>query len=306
MSRLHMHSFSHGEPVSDRHHVAHRTTWVSVWVNVFLTTIQIVIGFFAASQSLIADGIHSLSDLFSDGVVLLVNRRSKKAADHDHQYGHLRYENAATFVLGLLLLGISGGMLFSAAQKIYYSAAIPQVQIVALWVALGAIVIKELLFRYMLLAAESIRSSMLIANAWHARSDALSSLVAAVGIVGNLLGYTFLDPLAAVIVGLMIIRMGWTFSWNALGDLMDRAISPEEYESIYQTILDTPGVLGVHDMRTRRVGDFIIVDVHLELDAALTIQVGHDIADLATQRVIGAHPSVLEVMTHMDPVVRSV
>jgi cation diffusion facilitator family transporter len=142
---------------------------------------------------------------------------------------------------------------------------------------------------------------MLIANAWHARSDAASSFVVAIGIGGNLMGYPLLDPIAALVVGLMIARMGWKFAWESMGDLMDRAISPEEYEAIHQTIKETPGVLGLHDMRTRRVGDLIIVDVHLELDAKLTVLEGHQIAHEASQRVLHRHP-VLNVMTHVDPV----
>jgi cation diffusion facilitator family transporter len=272
-----------------------------VVVNIVLSALQVVVGIFSASQALIADGIHSLSDLMSDFVVLLANAKSIKAADEDHQYGHLRYENAAAFILGLLLLAVCGGMLWSAVMKLQEPEHIPEVHVVALWVALGTLVIKEGLFRYMLAVAERIRSSMLIANAWHARSDAASSFVVAIGIVGNLMGYPLLDSIAALVVGLMIGRMGWKFAWEALGDLMDRAISPEEYEAIRQTIRDTPGVLGLHDMRTRRVGDLIIVDVHLELDANLTVLQGHQIAHEASQRVLHRHP-VLDVMTHVDPV----
>ncbi|MDF6800502.1 cation diffusion facilitator family transporter, partial [Escherichia coli] len=133
-----------------------------------------------------------------------------------------------------------------------------------LWVALGALVSKELLFRYMLAVAERVRSSMLIANAWHARSDAASSLVVALGIVGNLLGFHLLDPVAAFVVGLMVARMGWQFGSNALYDLMDRAVDQETASEIREVILGTPGVLGVHDVRTRKMGDMILVDAHLE------------------------------------------
>ena len=249
--------------------------------------------------------MHSLSDLLADFVVLLANRQSKKAADDDHQYGHLRYENAASLLLGMLLLAVGIGMLYSAVIKIQDPEHIPKVHVIALWVALFGLVAKEGLFRYMLAVAERIRSSMLIANAWHARSDAASSLVVAVGIVGNLMGYTLLDPIAAFVVGIMIGRMGWKFAWDAMSDLMDRAVSPEEYEAIRITLKDTPGVLGLHDMRTRKVGDLIIVDVHLELDGNLTVLQGHHIANEASERVMRAHP-VLNVMTHVDPVVNGV
>lgn len=304
MSGIHHHTIEQAE-TPERNAAAKRSTLVSVVVNIVLSVLQVVVGIFSASQALIADGIHSLSDLMSDLVVLLANAKSIKAADDDHQYGHLRYENAAAFLLGLLLLAVSVGMLWSAVVKLQEPEHIPEVHVVALWVAVGTLVAKEALFRYMLSVALQIRSGMLIANAWHARSDAASSFVVAVGIIGNLMGYPLLDPIAALIVGLMIGRMGWKFAWEAMGDLMDRAISPEEYDAIHQTIRETPGVLGLHDMRTRRVGDLIIVDVHLELDAKLTVLEGHQIAHEASQRVLHRHP-VLNVMTHVDPVLNGV
>ncbi len=304
MAVHHKHTIQQPE-TPERSEAAKSSTLVSVAVNIVLSFIQIVAGMFSASQGLIADGIHSLSDLLSDFVVLIANQQSKKAADDDHQYGHLRYENAASLVIGLLLLLVSVGMLWSAIVKIQNPEQVPKVHTIALWVALVALVAKEGLFRYMLAVAQRIRSSMLIANAWHARSDAASSLVVAIGIGGNLLGYTLLDPIAALVVGIMIGRMGWKFAWDAMSDLMDRAVSPEEYEAIRQTLIETPGVLGLHDMRTRKVGDLIIVDVHLELDGTLSVLQGHHIASEASDRVMKRHP-VLNVMTHVDPVMNGV
>ena len=289
----------------ERNEAAKRSTLVSVAVNTILSAVQLVAGVFSGSQGLIADGIHTLSDLFADFVVLFANKQSKKAADDDHQYGHLRYENAASLVLGMLLLAVGAGMLWSAVIKIQDPELIPAVRIIGLWVALIALVVKEGLFRYMLAVAQRIRSSMLIANAWHARSDAASSLVVAIGIGGNLLGYPLFDPIAALVVGCMVGRMGWKFAWDALHDLMDRAVSPEEYQAIHTTLQATPGVLGLHDMRTRKVGDLIIVDVHLELDGNLSVVEGHEIASAARNRVMQQHP-VLDVMTHVDPVMNGV
>ncbi|MES2092108.1 MAG: cation diffusion facilitator family transporter [Pseudomonadota bacterium] len=284
-----------------RHQAARRSTWVSVVVNVVLTCIQVVIGLWAGSQALIADGIHSLSDLVSDFVVLLANHHSRKEADDDHHYGHQRYETAASLVLGVLLLSVGVGMLWSAVHKLSDPDSIAKVQVVALWVALAALVSKELLFRYMLAIAERVRSGMLVANAWHARSDAASSLVVALGISGNLLGYPLLDPVAALIVGLMVSKMGWSFGWDALNDLMDKSISQEQIEHIRSTLKETPGVHGVHDLRTRKMGDMIMVDAHLEVEGTLTVREGHDIAARARERVMQNLP-VLDVMTHLDPV----
>ncbi len=294
---------NHEEDTPERHRAATRSTLVSVAVNLLLTLAQVLAGLFTASQALIADGIHSLSDLIADFVVLFAAHHSKKEADEDHHYGHHRYETAASLVLGGLLLAVGLGMLWAAFQKLQQPESIPRVHMLALWVALAALVAKELLFRYMLAIAERVRSSMLIANAWHARSDAASSLVVAIGIGGNLLGFPLLDPVAALIVGFLVSRMGWEFAWDALHDLMDRAVSEEEIAQIRATLLATPGILGLHDLRTRRMGDLIAVDVHLEIDADITVEQGHDIAVAAGERVMGSLP-VLNVMTHVDPLRR--
>jgi cation diffusion facilitator family transporter len=277
-----------------------RSTWVSVGVNLALTLTQIAVGILAKSQGLVADGIHSLSDLVADFVVLFASHHSKKDADEDHPYGHQRFETAASLVLSVLLLGVGVGMLWSAAHKIQDPASVQTVHILALWVAGGALVAKELLFRYMLSVAKRVKSSMLVANAWHARSDAASSAVVGIGIIGNLLGYPILDPVAALIVGFMVVKMGWGFGWDALHDLMDRAVDQEEVDAICQTLVETPGVSGVHDVRTRKMGDMIVVDAHIEVDAALSVQAGHDIAVEARQRVLQRH-RVLNMMTHVDP-----
>lgn len=279
---------------------ARRITWASVVVNLCLTVVQIGAGVFAKSQALVADGIHTLSDLVSDFVVLVAGHHASKDADEEHPYGHHRFETAATLVLGLMLLGVGAGMLWSAVEKMQNPAALEPIHPLALWVAAGALVSKELLFRFMLAVAKRVRSSMLVANAWHARSDAASSLVVCVGIGASLLGYPILDPIAALVVGLMVSRMGWVFTWNALHDLMDRAVDEAEVTAIRQTLVQTPGVMGVHEVRTRKMGDMVAVDAHLEVRADLTVEAAHDIAVLARERVMQRH-RVLDLMTHLDP-----
>lgn len=287
-----------------RHRAGRRSTLVSVAVNIGLTAAQAVAGVISGSQALIADAAHSLSDLLSDFVVLLAGWQSRKDPDADHQYGHLRFETAASLALGALLLAVGAGMLWAAVDKLQHPASLQPVQPVALWVALAALVSKELLFRYMLVVARRVRSGMLVANAWHARSDAASSLVVALGIGGNLMGYHMLDPVAAIVVGLMVARMGLRFGWDALNDLMDRAADEETVAAIRATMLGTPGVLGLHDLRTRKMGDQVLVDVHLEIDAAQTVAQGHAIAVEARRRTL-EHHHVLNVMTHVDPVYMS-
>ena len=279
---------------------ASRSTWVSVVVNVVLATTQIVVGVLSKSSALVADGVHSLSDLVSDFVVLLATRASRKDADEDHPYGHQRFETAASLALGGILLAVGGGMVWSALQKLEAPETISTVHASALWVAMVAIAAKELLFRYMLGVAKAVKSSMLVANAWHARSDAASSLVVSIGLIGNLAGYPLLDPIAALIVGFMVCRMGWSFGWDALHDLMDRAVDDAEVQAIRQTLLQTPGVAGVHDIRTRKMGDMIVADAHIEVKSTLTVEEGHNIAVAARQAVLKRH-RVLNLMTHVDP-----
>jgi cation diffusion facilitator family transporter len=285
---------------AERSKAAVRSTWVSVAVNTGLACVQVLVGIFSASQGLVADGIHSLADLVSDFVVLFASRHSQKDADEDHPYGHHRFETGASLALGVLLLVVGTGMLWSALGKLEHPASIPVVRSLAIWVVAAALIVKELLFRYLLSVAKRLKSSMLVANAWHARSDALSSLVVGIGVIGNLAGYPVLDPLAALVVGLLIGRMGWKFGWNALNDLMDRAVDEHEVAAIRATLLATPGVNGVHDLRTRKTGDMIIVDVHLEIDGQITVIAGHEISENARTRVLQRH-RVLDVLTHIDP-----
>jgi len=289
------------EPSAAKDAAVKRSTWVSVGVNVALTAGQMTAGLVSGSQGLIADGVHSLSDLLADFVVLLAAHHSKKAPDEDHHYGHHRYETVASMVLGLLLLVVGLGMAWAAVGKLRSPDSIPSVHSLALWVALIALAAKEGLFRYMLSVAERVKSSLLVANAWHARSDAASSLVVAVGIAGNLLGLPLLDPIAALVVGLMVGKMGWEFAWNALHDLTDRAATLEDTERIRRLILETPGVMGLHELRTRKSGDLLLVDAHLEVSADLTVRQGHDIALEARRRVLEGG-TVLSMMTHVDPV----
>ncbi|MGC8702505.1 MAG: cation diffusion facilitator family transporter [Thiomonas sp.] len=217
----------------ERAAAASRSTWVSVAVNLGLSTLQILVGMLAKSQALMADGVHSLSDLLADFIVLLASHFGKKDADAEHPYGHHRFETAASLALGALLFAVGIGMLWSAFLKLEHPHSVPQVHSAALWVAATALVAKELLFRYMLGVA-------------------------------------------------------------------NRGADEDEVEAIRQTLLQTAGVAGVHDLRTRKMGDMLLVDVHLEVDAALSVEAGHNIAVEARRQVLQRH-RVLNVMTHVDP-----
>ncbi len=277
-----------------------RSTWISVWVNVFLASAQVAIGVFARSQALIADGIHSLSDLVADGVVLVAARHSHADADENHPYGHARFETAASLAIGLILLATGLGMVWSAGVRLHDGQSLDAVHPVALATALLTLVAKEGLFRYMRHVGERLKSSMLIANAWHARADAASSLVVAAGIGANLMGYHSMDAVAAIIVGVMIVKAGWGFSVEAFHSLTDHALDPEEIERIRKTVESVGGVEGVHELRTRRMGDWAVIDMHVEVDAHLTVSEGHYIAEQIAAQVKASH-RVAECTVHIDP-----
>lgn len=280
---------------------AMRSTWVSVWINVLLASTQVVVGYFARSQALIADGVHSLSDLVADGVVLFATRHSHAAADEEHPYGHARFETAASLAIGLILLATGLGMVWSAGTKLHAGVGMDAVHPVALAIALMTLAAKETLFRYMRLIGERLKSSMLIANAWHARADAASSLVVAVGISANLMGYHSMDAVAAIIVGFMIAKAGWDFSVEAFHSLTDHALDPEEIKRIRSTTMAVNGVFDIHELRTRRMGDWAVIDMHVEVDSHLTVSEGHYIAERISEVVRATH-RVAECTVHIDPI----
>lgn len=279
---------------------AQRATWASVVVNLVLTIAQLIVGWLAHSQSLIAHGLHSFSDLLSDFLVLWANHQGAHPADAAHPYGHARIETAATLVLGISLTLVGGGILLAAGQQLQHMETVPPVEMLALWIALATLVAKEGLFHYLKAVAKRLRSKVMLANAWHTRADAASALVVAVGIGGSLLGWRFLDLLAAVIVGFMIFKLGVEFAWEALRELVDTGLSEEEVAAIRTTLATTPGVIDLHELRTRRMAHHVLVDVHLQVDGNITVAAGHAIGEDARRRVLAAHPAVMDVLIHLD------
>lgn len=289
----------HASAASNR--LVRRSVNVSMGVNVALSAAQVVVGLLANSHSLLVDGFHSFSDLLSDFLVLFVARHSIKAADENHPYGHARLETLATLALGLMLVAVGGGFLYSAGEKALRLGEAPPVGMAALYVALGALAAKEWLFRFMLRAAKKANSAMLIANAWHSRSDAASSLVVAIGIGGSLLGFIYADLLAAAIVGALIIRMGWEFSRGALEELVDHGADAEQIQEIRSVIRQTPGVVDLHELRTRRMADRILVDAHVHVAPRISVSEGHRIAEQVRTHVRQRCAQVLDVLVHIDP-----
>ena len=297
----HGHSHSPQATQAERAGEAQKATWVSVAVNLVMTVVQIVVGWLAHSQSLLAHGLHSFSDLLSDFLVIWASRQSAHPADEKHPYGHARVETAATLALGTSLVLIGGGILWESGMRLQHVETLAAVQLSALWIALVTVLAKEALYRYLIRVAERLRSQMLIANALHTRADAASALVVVVGIGGALLGWSFLDLLAAALMGFMILRMGAELAWGAIKELIDTGLDQAQVEAIGESLRSTPGVLGLHELRTRRMAHQALVDAHVQVDPRISVSEGHRIAELARARVLREHPEVLDVLVHIDP-----
>ena len=287
--------------VQDRAAQAQRATWVSVGVNFVMTVVQIIVGWLAHSQSLVAHGLHSFSDLLSDFLVIYASRQSAHPADEAHPYGHARIETAATLALGVSLTLIGGGILWESGTRLQAIEALPAVELSAFWVAVATVISKEGLYHYLIRVAERLRSQLMIANALHTRADAASALVVVVGIGGALLGWSFLDLLAAALMGFMILRMGLGLAWGATQELIDTGLDETQVESIRNSLLATPGVCDLHELRTRRMAHRALVDAHIQVDPRISVSEGHRIAEAARSRVLRENPEVLDVLVHIDP-----
>jgi len=280
-----------------------RVTWWGVLVNITLAVSKLVVGFIAQSHALIADGFHSLSDLISDAMVLLANKHSHQDADEDHPYGHARYETLATIGVGIFLVAVALGISIDAVQRLTAAGdvveAIPAT--LALWVAAFSIFSNEMLYHYTIRMARKIRSKLLEANAWHHRSDSISSIVVFIGIGGAMFGWPMLDDIAAVIVGLMIAKIGWDLSRQSVQELVDTALEPEVLSAIKQKIKQVHGVEELHMLRSRRMGHNALVDVHILVDSKLSVSEGHQISEAVEYALVNNFDDINDVTVHIDP-----
>jgi len=283
-----------------RYEASRRVTLVSVVWNLILTVAQIIIGFVGHSQALVADGLHTLSDLVTDFMVLFALKHGKKAADEEHPYGHARIETAVTMILGIMLVVVGAGIAISAGMRLALAQTFVIPSAMTLWIAVITLGAKEGLYRYTMVVADRFDSNMLRANAWHHRSDALSSLIVAAGIGGSLLGFGYLDSVAALIVALMVVKVGGELAWQSLRELVDTGLAAEDLESIRQVILSTSGVKALHLLRTRRVGEQALADVHIIVDDHLSVSEGHQISEMVRAKLIREIAPLADVMVHID------
>ena len=277
-----------------------RVATVNITANFLLTTAQVIIGILGHSQALVADGLHTLSDTLADLLVIFALKHGRKGADEEHPYGHERIETAVTMILGIVLIGVAIGIGVRASMKLMAIGAIVVPSALTLWAALGTLVAKEAMYHYTINTANRFGSNMLRASAWHHRSDALSSLIVAAGIAGSLLGFAYLDAVAAILVAAMIVKVGINLSWQSLRELVDTGLGTEDLDSIRQAILSVSGVKALHLLRTRRVGGQALADVHIIVDDRLSVSEGHQISETVRARLIKEITPLADVMVHID------
>ena len=299
-----MDSVLNGTEVSTRSERFQATRQAALWgalVNVVLAVAKILFGVIGQSQALVADGVHSVSDLLTDALVFFAAHHAQEGPDAEHPYGHDRFETAATMGLGLVLVLVAIGIGWDAAERLFNPEELLQPEVITLYVALFSVFAKEALYRYTVWIARRVNSDLLLANAWHHRSDAVSSIVVLVGVGGTLMGLPYLDAIAAVGVGLMILRIGWDLGWKAMQELVDVGLSEDRVRRIHETILSVGGVRAVHMLRTRKMGGRAVADVHVLVEPWLSVSEGHRISDSVSLKLIQDIDELNDVTVHIDP-----
>ncbi len=298
----HSHEQNTEKPGTVRYKETRNVTLVGMVVNIGLSLAQLIGGTFTHSQALIADGVHTLSDLASDVVVLIAAKIASKDADDDHPYGHGRFETIATVILGLALAGVAVGIAINAIGRMMNPERLLQPEPLALIFAALAIISKEGLYQYTMIVANRLNSKMLKANAWHHRSDAISSLLVAIGVAGSIfLGLPWLDAAAAIVVAIMIFYMGARLILDSTMELVDTALDPQQTAKIGQFISNIEGVEHMHMLRTRKMGNNVLADVHLQVNSYLSVSEGHYIAERVIHELRHEFPEMHDITVHIDP-----
>jgi cation diffusion facilitator family transporter len=276
-----------------------RAIIVGMIANILLSLFKFIGGLLGNSVALVADAIHSLSDLVTDIIVLFTHRIGKIPQDKDHPYGHGRAETIGATVIGLLIIATGIGVIHETWEAMA-EAPDKAPGLLAATAALLSILINEGLYHYTRRVGEAAQSPSLIANAWHHRTDAISSIAALIGIVGASQGFAFMDPLAGAVVGCMVVKVGIDITREGVRDLMDTALSDEHTKKIHSILKDIPEVLHFHDLRSRVIGGEFLIDVHILVDSEMTVTEGHRVAETARRNLINSIPNIQDVLVHVD------
>ena len=285
--------------------IAVNVSTVTIVINLALAGFKFLAGFLAHSGAMVSDAVHSASDVLATFIVILGVKLAGRDADRDHPYGHERLECVAALILGVILAATGLGIGWSGIQKITGGEALLVPGTLALIAAIVSIVVKEAMFWYTWLAAKKIDSSALKAEAWHHRSDALSSVGSFAGILGARLGFPALDPVASVIICLFILKAAWDIMSDALGKMTDHACPPAMVQEMADSILSQPGVLGLDTLNTRLFGDRVYVDVEIQADGDLPLKVTHATAQAVHDTLEQTFPQVKHCMVHVNPAEKS-
>ena len=285
--------------------IAVNVSTVTIVINLALAGFKFLAGFLAHSGAMVSDAVHSASDVLATFIVILGVKLAGRDADRDHPYGHERLECVAALILGVILAATGLGIGWSGIQKITGGEALLVPGTLALIAAIVSIVVKEAMFWYTWLAAKKIDSSALKAEAWHHRSDALSSVGSFAGILGARLGFPALDPVASVVICLFILKAAWDIMADALGKMTDHACPPAMVQEMAESILSQPGVLGLDTLNTRLFGDRVYVDVEIQADGELPLKVTHATAQAVHDTLEQTFPQVKHCMVHVNPAEKS-
>ena len=286
----------------------YKVTLVGSAVNVMLLVFKFVAGVLGHSSAMIADALHSLSDFVTDVIVLVFVKISNKPQDKGHDYGHGKYETLALTLIGIALMAVAVSIIVKGAVKIAGWAngeVLEAPGMLAFWAAIVSIVLKEAVYRYSVIKGRKLNSKAVEANAWHHRSDALSSIGTAVGIGGAIfLGtrWTILDPIASVAVGAFIVKVAFDLLKNGIGDLMEQSLPESVEEEILQLAASVPGVTMPHDLRTRRIGNHYAIELHILMDGDLTLKEAHDKASEVEDLLKQHYGEETHVAVHVEPV----
>ncbi len=282
-------------------------TRIGVIWNVVLTVIKFAAAIFGRSSALLADAIHSFTDFISDIVILAGLKIASKPKDANHHYGHGKFETLSTLILTLFLFGAAFGMLWEGGMGLYHAynhILIPVPKMITLWVAAASIIIKELLFQYTIRSGKHLNSKALITNAWHHRSDAFTSVAVFVGLSGAIfLGpkWRVLDPLIALGISLYIIHFAAVTFKSAIDELLDASLDKETNQNIMQLVGTVPGVFHPHNLKTRKIGNNISIDMHIHVDETLTIVEAHDIATVVEDKLKETYGADTILSIHIEP-----
>jgi cation diffusion facilitator family transporter len=280
---------------------AHRVTLIGAGIDLVVGLAKLITGWLVGSAALVADGIHSFSDLLTDVFVLAATHFGRQAPDSDHPYGHGRIETLATLWLGSAMIFLAGGIAWSSLERLVDHQPLNAPGPWAIAVAVMALLSKEWIFRFTLRVAKEINSSLLEANAWHSRSDALSTVAVLVGLVAAQFGAGWIDAVAALVVGVMIGHVGGRLMWESSRELVDTALPADQQEALFEVARVVPGVHGVHDLRTRKVGSDVLLDLHIVVAPRVTVSEAHGIGNEVCRRLYQAYPQVADITFHIDP-----